>query len=158
MVIEYKINSTNKDELELCDEFAKYLVHNIREEIYNNVIPDKFRLLEKDILNATWIKWNDKPSSINMMKLVRFIISRIGVTKRRDTYVIGISQKHLLPRSNTKLEAVARFLDMGNNVSPSTTFISRILNKYRSNINDYWEAFVSYKLGKYNVSEVVIIR
>lgn len=160
LIIEYEVNPKNKEELQLADEFCKYIVKNIREEIYNNMIPDKMNLLEKDILEASWIYWTrGKPKNINVTKLIKYILNNLWYRKRgRTRYAIVISSTHYIPGTYVTPDAMARFLDKGNEVTPCTTFISRVFNKYRDNINDYWKSYVSKKLGVYEVSELVLIR
>lgn len=160
MKIQFQLMGSNEKEIELMDEFCRSLVKQIKKEIIDLMPLEKLQAREKDMLNATWILWRgNKPKHINMIKLARFITRNIRYKKRRGhRYLIEINPAILMPHSKNSIEQIARFLDKGNEMSPGTFFLSRVFMKYRTSIDEYWNAYVSLKLKRLKVSKVVIIR
>ena len=159
MIIEYRLETKNKEVAMVADDFCKFIVKNIRQDIVNSVNQEMIQSRETNVLEANWIDWNKKPKAIDMFKLVKFIVQNIGFkTRRKNTYVILINPKVNMPSSNTKLERVARFLDKGNDNSMPTSFLTSIFNRYRSNMNEYWKAYVESVLRIYEVDELIVIR
>lgn len=144
-----EINFTlDQDELydkKLIESFCDSLVDSIKADIKNSIIPSKLPMLEKGLLNATWIRWSTKPSSINVVSVINAILKCITWKKRRLTYQIYIRPDVKMPYTvNTTLEQVARFIDKGNLISKNTTMFSRIFNKYEKNIQTYWKAYKEF--------------
>lgn len=159
MRIEFHLESKDKDELSLAEDFCKLLVSNIKEDILRYTNYNKLELYEDSLINSNWINWKHKPSSINMKKLIKYIANSITYKSgRKHKYVIYIKSTIMLPNSYTPLERVARFLDKGNEIYRGTFFISKIFMKYRANIKKYWRSYISIKLKKLSVSEVVLIK
>lgn len=158
MKIEFTILG-DADESKLAIGFCKFLVRNIKKDILESINPEKMQMREEDLIDASWIKWVDIPKRINVYKLCKVIINNIIYkTRVGGRYVIEIDNSVYMKHSETRLEAVARFLDMGNNVTQPTGFINKVFMKYRKNINDYWKAYTSTVLHRVTVNEVVIIR
>ena len=147
MELEFEINDdnfkvTNK---KAVYEFLDLLVDSIRTDIKNELVPAKFDMLETSLLNATWIRWLEKPSRINISKLINRILKCITWQERVGTFRVYIDPNIKMPYTvNTTLEQVARFLDKGNNVSKYSTLFSRVFNKYQENIYNYWRAYVEF--------------
>lgn len=159
MKIEFKLNSSDNKELELVDDFCKSLISNIKSDILKSANFNKIKLYEDALLNAKWINWIKKPKRINMINLIKYIVDKITYrSRKKHRYIIYIKPTIMLPGSKTPLERVARFLDKGNEVYKGTFFINKVFMKYRVNINNYWKSYVSIKLKKLSVSEVVVIK
>lgn len=158
MKIQFQLVGDNREEFELFDEFCKLLVNNIKKDIFNSLPIEKLNSMEKFLINAKWINWIDKPTSINMSKLAKLIIKNIRCYKmKNDIYTIDINPLQLMPFSTNKLEQIARFLDRGNELSSGSHFINDIFIKYRLMINNYWNSYVSLKLARIRTSKIVII-
>lgn len=148
-----------KKERKLIPDFMDGLVSDIKKDIMRSVIPAKFLVRESDVLNASWIKWKKKPKHIKMKSMMMYIANNLVWVKRQDNqYVIEINKSAKIPNSYTSIDALARFLDKGNDVIPGTHFMSRVLTRYRRKINDYWKAYVSIKLKEVRVDECISIR
>ena len=137
-----------EDQVKLYDrrliyKFLDNLVESIKKDIKDALIPAKFEMLERGLLNANWIRWKTKQSGINISKLVDRILSCITWQERKTSFRIYIDPKMKMPYTvNTSLERVARFLDKGNNVSKHSTMFSRVFNYYQKNINEFWKAYL----------------
>lgn len=153
MVIQFTL-SPKADEQQLVTEFCDMIVGSIRQDIYRNIIPIKLELLKEHIINASWMKWIRKPTDINMMQLIKFALSHLNYSRRGTNEFIIKFDNVLIPNSNTSLDSVIRFIDMGNEVSVCTTFITKIFNEYRDNLNDYWQSYVYLKLKKHTTSTI----
>lgn len=143
-------------------QFCDYLVEDIKDSIRKNINYRKLLKREKYILNARWIGWNSRssiPISLNMMSLAYNIIDNIICSNRYGVgrYVICINPSVYFSGSSTKLSTIARFLDKGNERVPGMYFISNVFNRYARNINRYWQAYASAKLGVVKVNKVVIV-
>lgn len=159
MRIEFQLIGNNKEEIELMDEFCMFLVREIRKDILNSISMEKLQSKEKDILNASWIKWYDKPRKINMVKLLKFILRYIRYKERkRHRYLIDINPNVLMPYSKNPIEQIARFIDRGNERSLGSNLFNKVFMKYRLSISNYWKSFVSLKLKRLEVNEVVLIK
>lgn len=158
MIIEFNLEYMSKTQREIIPEFLDGFVSQLKREIVRDTIPAKMKLREIDILNASWIRWKKKPKHINMKSLVNYIVGNIRWVKRDNYFIIEMNRSTLMPNSHTSLYAIARFLDRGNNVMKGTAFISKVFNKYRKCINDYWKSFVSLKLREVVVNECISIK
>lgn len=159
MRIEFLLTGNDKKEIELMDDFCMFLVREIRKDILNSVNEEKLQSKEKDILNASWIVWTRKPRKINMDRLLRFILNNIRYKKRKKhRYLIDINPKVLMPYSRNPIEQIARFIDKGNERSLGTNLFTRVFMRYRLSINDYWKSFVSLRLKRLEVNEVILIK
>lgn len=149
MNIQFTIETTDYRESSLVDDFCDTICRNIRRDIYNGIIQAKIDNLEYDLINASWINWIDKPTKLNMENLVTYMLNNIVCRKRLGgVCIIEIPHSVKLPHSTTPLEQVARFIDMGTEITPCTTFITRVFQKYKDNINDYWKSYVMFRLHK----------
>ena len=158
MVIEFELQINNSEERNLVSDFCNKLVETIQNDIMLELKISKMLVREEFLLKASWIQWYKKPRRIDMKKLTKLIVRSIEVKKRRNTYIIQINPHIRMPGSLTKLSTVARFLDRGNEMIIGTTFISRVFNKYRKRINNYWKSYVFLRTGTIPTSEVIIIR
>lgn len=146
-------------ERNLIPDFMDGLISQIKRDIKSSVVASKFIVREQDVLNASWIRWKIKPRHIRMKSLMLYVTSNLEwVQRRNNQFVIQINKLAKIPNSYTSIDTLARFLDKGNNVTPGTYFISKVLAKYRENINDYWKAYVSIKLKEVRVDECISIR
>lgn len=141
------------------ESFCSYLLAEIQEEIANNINYRKMESREKYLISAKWMRWTSRVYHINMISLAYRIANSFICTKREmnGQYVIQIDPKLYMYNSKTKLSTVARFLDKGNEKVRGTWFISSVLNRYTRNINRYWYAYASRKLGRIRVSKMVIV-
>lgn len=159
MRIEFELQYSSKDEMELRNDFCSFIVNNIKNDILRNINMSKILSKEYSILNASWISWINKPTSINFYSLIDKIVDSITfITRENSEYVILLNRKSLIPNSNTRLEKLARFIDKGNSAIKGTYFISSIFTKYEENIQKYWKRYVSFKLKRYDINNAVIIR
>lgn len=159
MKIEFKFPELDDKTSPLIPEFCNMLVSEIRSEIKMNLRNLKLNIREDLLLNASWIRWFNKPDHIDMIKLGLYIADSIICRSiKENTYVIEINPKAYLPSSKTKLSMVARFLDRGDqNISPMY-FINVILMKYRNRIKEYWRSFIQIKLNRLNVNYIINVR
>jgi len=158
MKIIFKITSKDKEELSIVNDFCNMLVSEIKSDILNNVNYYKLSLYEDSLIKSSWIIWKRTPRKIDMKKLVNLIVDSIVCTNlRKGRHMISVDNSVILPNSYTSIERVARFLDRGNELYNGTFFISKIFMKYQKRINDYWKSYVSLRLRKITVSEVVTI-
>lgn len=159
MNIQFTIETSDSREASIVDDFCNTICRNIRREIYDGIIQAKMDNLEFDLLNASWIDWIEKPTRLNMENLVIYMLNNIVCRKRLEgEYIIEIPHYVKLPHSTTPLEQVARFIDMGTEVTPCTTFITRVFQKYKNNISDYWKAYVTFRLHRNSKGVVKDIR
>lgn len=127
----------------LIYKFLDALVRSIQKDIQDELVPAKFDMLERSLLNATWIRWKEKPSGINIPKLVNNILKCIQWSERKNSFRIYIEPTKKVPYTiNTTYDQIARFLDKGNNVSKYSTMFSRVFNRYQEYINEYWLAYI----------------
>jgi len=157
MRIEYSLTG-EQDEMDLGREFCALITNLIKHEIKDSLYRYKMQQKEQDLINAEWIQWKSKPKNLNVVKLCYYIADNIIFKCRRNnSYLIEVNRSVTMRYSNTPLEAVARFLDKGNNVSQYTGFIDKVFKKYRDNIKKYWESFIFKKLNRLAVSSIVLI-
>ena len=159
MRIEFEFSELNDKTSPLIPEFCNLLVSEIRSEIKMNLRNIKLQIREDPLINSKWIKWVNKPSHIDMMKLGLFIADSIICRSiKENTYVIEINPKTYMPMTKNKLSQVARFLDRGNQESSPMYFINIIFMKYRNKIRNYWRSFIQIKLKRLNVSYTIIVK
>lgn len=159
MKIEFEFPELDDKTSPLIPEFCNMLVFEIRSEIKMNLRNLKLNIREDLLLNASWIRWINKPDHIDMIKLGLYIADSIVCRSiKENTYVIEINPKTYLPGSKTKLSMVARFLDRGDQSISPMYFINVILMKYRNKIREYWRSFIQIKLNRLNVNYVIIVR
>ncbi len=159
MRIEFQLPELDQETVRLLPEFMNTLVEDMR---YVVKYQSNIALLDtrsKYLLKAEWISWVRKPRKLNMRKLIEYIADSI-IFKQTDDglFIVEINRAKRLPYSHTRLSKVARFLDKGNEVYKPTLFLSSVFNKYKRTINQYWRAFVSVKLGRIDVREVIRVR
>lgn len=157
MVLEFEIQNTNSDELDLINSFCDLIIYSMRQDIYNNIIPAKFDNMSQRLLYANWIQWKDKPNIINSNKLLAFILNNLAYTKHKDNQIKIYFKYITLPGTYNRLDQFVRYIDMGNEIAPITLFFTSIFNKYRYNLNDYWKSFIYLQLGDYPKGNIVII-
>ena len=148
----------DKDEIEIIPEFCNALLKEIKSDILSHINYIQMNKREKYLIEAKFIKWIDKPESINMSKICNFIVRSFKCKNlKNNIYSISIDNSIRLPNSKTKIDKVARFLDQGNENIQPTQFISRILRFYMKNINSYWKSYASNKLKRIKVHECIKI-
>lgn len=158
MRIEFNLVLSNEEESKIFPDFLEMLLDNIKSDIISESIPAKLNLLEQDMLNATWILWTSiKPKNINMVSVLHMIVRNIVVYERKNNnYVICINPMVMYPRTKTRLDTIARFIDKGTETCPATCTISRVFNKYnKTKIKDAWLDYINYRLKRKRVSKVI---
>lgn len=159
MRIDFTLIGQDSEEMSIMDKFCIFFVKKIREELHYSIVENKLNVREKDLLDSGWINWiGEKPDSINMVKLIDYIIDNIICIKRKNnTYSILVNPRKNLPGSYTKLERIARFIDKGNEKTPPTLVFTKVFNRYRDNLKLYWDYFITEELDKPRVTELVVI-
>lgn len=149
MNIQFTIETSDKQESSIINDFCDIICKNIRRDIYNGIIQSKIDNLEFDLLEASWINWIKKPTHLDMKNLVIYMLNNIVCRKRLDkSFIIEIPHSVKFPNSTTPLEQVARFIDMGTEISPCTTFITRVFQKYKYGLSDYWDSYIIFRLHR----------
>lgn len=146
MEIEFEVDKKRVYDPKLVEKFCEKLVQSLRQDIVNQLVPAKFPILEKNLINAVWIPWQKKPKSIDVESLIKKTLMCITWTKRDTTYRVYIDTKEKMPYTNGRvtLEQIARFIDKGNNVSQSTSLYSKVFNHYQENIKEFWEMYKEF--------------
>jgi len=144
--LQFKLAYKNQEEKLLIDNFCTILLYDIKKDVTDNISPIKMKLKERDLFYAKWIKWNTNIGSLSINYILKLIIDNIIFTEKDNAgeFTIEINKEVYLPNSKTKLEVVARFINYGNEISPPTTFITSIFNKYQEEMKEYWEAYLYY--------------
>lgn len=158
MTIDFEIEGTDKEEMNLMKPFCEFLLFNLRQDIDEQVNMELLQAKSRELLKATWIKWTSKPNYINMKWIIEDIKSAIKY-KERETgqYQIYFDTTVLFRSSKNKLEQIVRFLDKGNDVSKATGVFSKIFNRYQRNIPKYWTAYIQLKLKRFATTKAVVI-
>lgn len=139
----FELNQNELYDTNLLSAFCDKLVESIGADVKKCMIPAKFPILETALLNATWIQWVDKPKGINIESLVDMICRCITWRERRNSYQVYIRPDVLMPQTvNTTIEQIARYIDKGNNVTQSTTMLSRVFEHYERNIDQFWKIYL----------------
>lgn len=147
MTIEFTLNPKSPAEAGMIKSFCEYIIKNIRYDIYKRIDIQKYERYEEILLNASWIIWIVKPKSINIAEWLKLIIRNVIYKQRTDgLYCIYIKNINI-PNTVTKLDALVRFLDKGNEMSPPTYFMTKIFQEYKDNLNDYWVDYCIAKTG-----------
>ena len=158
MTIEFEIEGTDKEEMNLMVPFCEFLVFNIRQDIDEQLNVELLQAKSRDLLKAKWIKWTNKPNYINMNWILQDIKSAIKYRERETGhYQIYFDTTILFRNSKNKLEQIVRFIDKGNDVSKATGVFSKIFNRYQKNIPKYWTAYIQLKLRRFATTKAVVI-
>ncbi len=158
MTIDFEIEGTDKEEMNLMKPFCEFLLFNLRQDIDEQVNMELLQAKSRELLKATWIKWTSKPNYINMKWIIEDIKSAIKYRERETgQYQIYFDTTVLFRSSKNKLEQIVRFLDKGNDVSKATGVFSKIFNRYQRNIPKYWTAYIQLKLKRFATTKAVVI-
>jgi len=158
MTIDFEIEGTDKEEINLMKPFCEFLLFNLRQDIDEQVNIELLQAKSRELLKATWIKWTSKPNYINMKWIIEDIKSAIKYRERETgQYQIYFDTTVLFRSSKNKLEQIVRFLDKGNDVSKATGVFSKIFNRYQRNIPKYWTAYIQLKLKRFATTKAVVI-
>ena len=158
MTIEFTIEGTDREEVNLMKPFCEFLIFNLRQDIDELINTDLLQAKSRDLLKATWIEWTSKPTYLNMKWILEDIKSAIKYRERETgRYQIYFDTNAMFPYSKNKLEQIVRFIDKGNDVSKPTGIFSKIFNRYQRNIPDYREAYIQLKLRRFATTKAVVI-
>lgn len=155
MRIDFELSPQNQAEQEVVPDFIDYIIKNIRYDIYKSLDAKRCQLYEEDLLKASWIVWIHKPTSIDVINVIYYILRNLTCIQHDNgKYTIQFKNR-LLPNTRTFMDAFIRFLDKGNEVSPPMYIFSTIFNKYRTSLNTYWREYVYAKTANYPESKVI---
>lgn len=159
MKIEFILKYKDYEEQVLREKFCEFIVNSIKYDIINNTNYSKLCSKSLDVLKLSWIDWIVKPLNINMKIIVEKISDSVTFSIRKDGVCsIYLRRDRFIPRSNTKLERLARFLDKGDRKTRGTYFLSSVFRKYEENMQSNWKKYISIKLRKFDISNSVIVR
>lgn len=156
MIIEFELSPKSKNEAQLIIPFCKHILHNMRKDISNQIDIERYTPFEDKLLNASWIIWVEKPKTINIVQLLRFTLLNLRCAKRGESrYVIGFKNT-MLPNTRTRIDALVRFLDKGNEISQPTYVFTKIFNRYRDNLDQYWRDYVFVQTQRFPRSHIEV--
>ncbi len=158
MIIQFQFTNTTDDEQELIPYFCDWLSSVLYSNIDTKINRKKISLRLDYIINkAQWINWNSDKYNITVSEIMSAIRDSITYEQyRNNTWKMIINPNILIPRSNTSIDRLVRFLNFGDNVQRATGIFTNLEREYNhSKLNILWNMYVLKHLGGMSNAKII---
>lgn len=143
MIVQFRIINSNLP-LDIYTEFSKYLYDKVLSIIEESANIYRLELREKYLLNSSIIKWRSSTKhSINLLSIIK---DSIILIKDKNEYVITVDDKTVLPKSQTLVSTIVRFVEYGNHQVKAYPIIHTTFTKLNKSYNKEFQNFLQERV------------
>lgn len=121
--------------------FSKFLLRFIKNDFRLAFIDKRVKLRFELLMESTWITWSNNIRKPSIYQIQKYILDSIEYRRIRNTFIIDINPRTMLPGTNVTIYSIVRFINYGNDRVKGCYLFSRIFDKYQKNIINYWRAY-----------------
>lgn len=156
LILQFRFIEINEQERELIPEFCNWICEQLYEKINTSINRAKINTRIKYLYTVEWIKWiSNKYTTVDTI-FNTIQQSFIGVELRDNTWNIRIDDNIKLPKTNTAISRIIRFINYGNDVILPTGIFTKLINEYNHfELNTLWRYFILDKLDEITNSSII---